>query len=93
MALKINAGYGRAIFYSARDKGLGGSRIIHEGIQFTTDTTALLSYLLAWLLSQFRHKLNQFKRSEQSIIILIVNDYMVVRRQQLLTDIRQCLLV
>ena len=40
------------LFQGIRDKGLGGARIVHEGIQFTTDTATLLSYLLAWLFSQ-----------------------------------------
>ena len=72
---------------------LGRSRVIHEGIQLTTDTAALLGYLLAWLFTELYYKLNKLKRSEEAIVVLIVNDYMVVRRQQLLTDIRQGLLV
>jgi hypothetical protein len=37
-------------FQGVPDKGLWGAGIVHEAVQFTTDTTALLSYLPAWFL-------------------------------------------
>jgi len=62
-------------------RSLGRSRIAHDAIQFTTDTSALLSYLVASLLMERDYKSNDFERLEQSIIVLIVNNYMTVRRQ------------
>jgi len=43
--------------------------------------------------ASFYYKPNQFKRPEQGIIVLIVDNHMIVRRQQLLTDTWQRLLV
>ena len=93
MAIKTDANYAGIIVENVRDKCLGWPRVIHEGIQLTTDTAALLGYLLARLFSEFYYELNDLKRSEHAIVVLMVHDYMVARRQQLLTDIRQRLLV
>ena len=72
---------------------LGRPRVIHEGIQLTTDTSALLGYLLARLFTEFYYKLNELKRPEHTVVVLMVHDYMVVCGQQLLTDIGHGLLV
>ena len=47
MAIKADANYASIIVENVRDKWLGWPRVIHEAIQLTTYTPALLGYLFA----------------------------------------------
>ena len=88
MAIKTDASYVEDHFGRWLGKWLRRSRVIHECIQLPTDTAALPGYLFAGLFREFYYELNKLKRPEQGIIVLIVNDYVVVRRKQLLTYMR-----
>ena len=72
---------------------LGGSRILHQPIELTTDAPAFGCDLFARLLPQHHHKSDEFERFEQTIVILPVNNDVIIRRQKLLSDTRESLLV
>ena len=74
----------------ATSEGLGWSRIAHGSVQLTTETSAFSRYLLACLITQRRYSFCEFERSKQAIVVLAVNDYVIVRGQQLLTYTRRC---
>lgn len=58
--------------------GLWWSRPPHDSFQLTKETSASVSYLLACLLIERDHKFDEFKCSEQAIVVLPVNDYVIV---------------
>jgi len=66
---------------------------VHDPVQFTTDTSAFNCDLFAGFLTERHHESNEFERFEQAVIVLVVNNDVVIRRQKLLADTRQCLLV
>ena len=66
---------------------------MHDPVQFTTDTSAFCCDLFAGFLTERHHEPNEFERSEQAVVVLIVDNDVVIRRQKLLADTRQCLLV
>jgi hypothetical protein len=67
---------------------------VHQGaIQLTTDPFAFGCDLFARFLTKFHHKPNEFERAEQTVIVLVVDDDVVIRRQKLLADIRESFLV
>ena len=78
---------------SGHGKGLGWSRIVHDPVELTTDPSAFSCDLYACLLLQRHHEPNEFKGCKQSIVILVVNKDVVIRREKLLADTGQGLLV
>ena len=66
---------------------------MHAPVQFTTDTSAFNCDLFACFLTERHHEPNEFEGSEQAVVVLIVDKDVVIRRQKLLSDTRQCLLV
>ena len=72
---------------------LGGSRILHQSVQLTTNASAFGCNLFAGFLSEHHHKSQEVKRFEQSVVILPIDNDVIIRRQKLLTDTRESLLV
>ncbi len=67
---------------------------VHQGaFQLTTDPFAFGCDLFARILSELYHEPNEFERAEQTIIVLVVDDDVVIRRQKLLADVREGLLL
>ena len=66
---------------------------MHDPVQFTTDTSAFNCDLFACFLTERHHESNEFERFEQAVIVLVVNNEVIIRRQKLLADTRQGLLV
>jgi hypothetical protein len=69
------------------------SGILHQPAQFTTNASAFGCYPFASLFPEHHQKSNEFERSEQTIVILSIDDDVIIRRQKLLTDSREGLLV
>ncbi len=57
---------------------LGRSRILHESIQFTTDASAFGCNLFACPFLKHHHKSNEFKGTEQTVVILPVNNDVII---------------
>ena len=87
MIMSVMAAIGR------RNKRLRRPRVIQGAIQFTTDPFAFGCDFFARFLAKFHHEPNEFERAEQAVIVLVVDDDVVIRRQKLLADVRECLLV
>ena len=66
---------------------------MHGPVELTADPSAFGCDFFACLLMQRHHEANEFKRCKQSVVILIVNNDVVIRREKLLADTGQCLLV
>ena len=64
------------------------SRVLHDFGQLTADAAALLCDLLSCFLRELHYESDKFKRFEQSIVVLPVNDDVIVAGKQLLTDMR-----
>src|SRR4030042_91192 len=67
-------------------KLLWRSRILHQSVQFTTNASAFGCYLFASLFPEHHHKSNEFEGSEQSVVILPIDNDVIIRRKKLLTD-------
>ena len=65
----------------AGNGGLRRSRVPHGSIELTTETSALLSHLLACLLTKARYDFGEFERSKQTVIVFEVNNDVIVRGQ------------
>jgi hypothetical protein len=74
-------------------KPSGRSRILYQSIQLPSDPAAFGGNLLACLLLQHHHKSNEFERCEEPVVILPVDNDIVIRRQKLLLDSWEGLLV
>ena len=74
-------------------KGLRRPRVFHDSVQLTTDPAAFGGDLFACFLLERHHESNEFERSEQAVVVLVVDNDVVIRRQKLLADTRQGLLV
>jgi len=68
-------------FAQAYDSGSRGPRIIHEAAQFTADTTAFAGNFFAGLLGKLHYESNELKWPKHAIVVLMVHDYVVIRRQ------------
>ena len=66
---------------------------MHGAVELTADPSAFGCDLYACLLMERHHEPNEFKRSKKSVVILVVNKDVVIRREKLLADTGQCLLV
>jgi len=66
---------------------------VHGPVELTTDPSAFSCDLYACLLMERHHEPNEFKGCKQSIVIPVVNKDVVIRRENLLADMGQCLLV
>ena len=64
----------------------GCSRVAHEFSQLTADTSAFLCDLLSCLLRKFHYESDEFKRFEQAIVVLPINNDVIIGGKQLLTD-------
>lgn len=60
------------------------SRILHDFSQLATDAATLLCDLLSCLLRELHYEPNKFKRFEQAIVVLPVNDDVIIGGKQLL---------
>ena len=69
------------------------SRILHQPVQFTTNASAFGCYLFASLFPEHHHKSNEFERSEQTVVVLPIDNDVIIRREKLLTDTGEGLLV
>ena len=72
---------------------LGRPRVRQDVYQLTTDPFAFGCDLFARFLTELHHEPNEFEGAEQTVIVLVVDDDGVLRRQKLLADVRECLLV
>ena len=75
------------------NKGLRRPNIIQGMIQLTADPLAFSGDLFARFLSERHGKPDKLERFEQAVIVLIVDNDVVVFRQELLADERECLLI
>ena len=66
---------------------------MHGPVELTTDPSACSCDLYACLLMERHHEPNEFKGCKQSIVILVVNKDVVIRREKLLADMGQCVSV
>ncbi len=66
---------------------------MHSPVQLTTDASAFSCDLFACFLTERHHEPHEFKRCKQSVVVLVVNKDVVIRREKLLADTGQCLLV
>jgi len=65
-----------------------------DSVQFTTDPSAFGCDLFACFLTEHHHESNEFEGSEQAVVVVLpINHDVVIRRQKLLTDTREGLLV
>ena len=61
-------------------KLLWRSRILHQSVQFTTNVSAFGCYLFASLFPEHHHKSNEFEGSEQTVVILPIDNDVIIRR-------------
>src|SRR3990170_4567754 len=73
--------------------GLRGPRVFHDPVQLTTDPSAFGRDLFTCLFTERHHQPNELEGSEQTVVVLVVDNDVVIRRQKLLADTRQCLLI
>ena len=71
LSLKRMTGRDRSF---AAGVNLWRSRILHEPVQFTTNASAFGCDLLARFFPEHEHKSNEFERTEQTIVILPVDN-------------------
>ena len=89
---EINGGAGIAVSQVGVNPS-GRSRILHQSVQLPSDAAAFGCNLLARLLLKHHHKSNKFERCEEAVVILPVDQDVIIRRQKLLTNPWEGLLV
>ncbi len=87
-------GLGRFVaVVGGNSKGLRRPRVFHDSVQLPTDPAAFGCDFFACFFVERYHESNEFERSEQAVVVLGVDKDVVIRRQKLLADTGQGLLV